>query len=405
MTVEIIPQKLRGAVSLPAGKSMLQRYILAASLADGESVIKGFSSCEDVEAMISCAEAFGARFHVDGYSLRIEGIAGKYCEEGIPVFNCKESATVLRFLIPVSLALSGGGVFSLSGSLLKRPLKPYYNLFDKCGIEYEMKDSLLTVRGELKSGDYILPGNVSSQFFSGLLFALALCDGDSIIRSESRIESSGYIEMTRQALKCANIETTEDGNGLYVSRGNYRCISVTAPQDSSAAAFWHGANFIGNNISITNMTESDTSPDSAAVDIMNRISAGGSLEISVADCPDLAPALSVVAALNDGEFRISHAERLRYKESDRLHAISKTLEMLGADICETDDGLHIEGKRQLNGGVTVNPYHDHRIVMMLAIAASRCCKPVRIEDAECVSKSYPGFFEDYRALGGVVNVI
>jgi len=330
-------------------------------------------------------------------------------EDGLPHIDCGESGSTLRFLIPIALAVAGGGVFTGRGRLMERPQKPYFDLFEEKGIDYTLENGVLTVRGELKGGVYALAGNVSSQFFTGLLYALTLVEGNSEIRSTTPLESRSYIDMTIDALRQFGI-SVEEAAGEYPAfavRGgqSFRTCSCRVEADWSQAGFYYAALGIGNDIEINGMNAYSCQGDMKIVPYYLKMLQDGEVELDVSDCPDLVPPLAVQAALRgEGSItRIVNAARLRIKESDRLTAVTTVLNAMGARIEELPDGLVIYGKDSLAGGVTVDSFNDHRIAMMAAVAATRCAAPVTIQGAECVKKSYPDFWEDYETLGGCIR--
>lgn len=384
----ITPGPLEGTVTPPPSKSLAHRAILAQMLAGG-GTISNLAASQDIEATRRCAAA-----------LKAEG-------PGLPLLDCGESGSTLRFLIPIALAVRGGGQFTGRGRLMERPLRPYLDIFDEKGIFYQQKGGVLTVRGELTPGEYRLPGGVSSQFVTGLLFALPLLEGDSKIILTSPLESRGYVDMTLDILGRFGVRAETFENGFFVPGGQaYRPCSMTVEADWSQAAFWYAARFLGNRVAVCGLERDTLQGDAAIEGLTVQLSGPGEVDIDVSDCPDLAPPLALIAALRAGEVtRLTHAARLRMKESDRLTAVAETLNALGAQVEEGPDFLKITGRESLEGGVTVDCCNDHRIAMMEAIAATRCREPVTLRGADCVKKSYPNFWEDYRMLGGNVHVL
>ena len=329
---------------------------------------------------------------------------------------------------------------------MERPLEPYFEIFREKGIFYEQKDGTLTVQGLLEPGVYRLPGNVSSQFFTGLLYALPLLSGPSAIIPTTELESEGYIHMTLQAMAQFGVEmvATMSLPPQYHPAGNqtYTPEEATVEADWSQAGFWYAAKSLGNEVDIINMNPDSLQLDkmiveyarmirgeplgggglSISVEIMGREESarakltdeelaaqgfrrgeGCAVSLDVGHCPDLVPPLAVMGALMKGQLRLKNAARLRMKESDRLAAVTDVLCKLGAKVTEGPDFLNIEGLPSLPGGVTVDAHNDHRIAMMAAIVATACERPVTITGAECVSKSYPNFWEDYVNLGGQIQ--
>lgn len=388
MNVTITPGLLRGAITPPPSKSQAHRLLIAAALADGESRIEHLADSQDIQATRRCMAA-----------LKAPG-------EDLPVLDCGESGSTLRFLIPVALALRGGGRFTGRGRLMERPQKPYFDLFDEKGIAYRQEDGVLTVQGRLTPGTFALPGDVSSQFVTGLLYALPLLEGDSRITLTTPLESRGYVDMTLEALERFGIRAEcPDGRTLRVPGGQtYRPCRAAVESDYSQAAFYYAANGLGGQVEILGLNPRSAQGDRCIVPYHMQLCGPGEAELDVSQCPDLVPPLAAHAALRQGITRIVNAARLRIKESDRLTAVTQVLTALGADVVEGADRLTITGQPEgLAGGVTVDSHNDHRIAMMLAVAATRAEGTVTIRGAESVAKSYPDFWEDYERLGGQIQ--
>ena len=388
MNVTITPGRLEGAITPPPSKSQAHRILIAAALAEGESHIENLADSQDIQATRRCMAA-----------LKVPG-------EGLPELDCGESGSTLRFLIPVALALRGGGRFTGRGRLMERPQEPYFEIFREKGIDYELKDGVLTVEGTLSSGVYELRGDVSSQFITGLLYALPLLSGGSEIRLTTDLESRGYIDMTLDALERFGVRVEQDGDRIFRVPGNqkYQARDTVIEADWSNAAFWYAAVSLGCDLDIQGLNAYSAQGDMRVVPYYLKLQGEGTVDLDVSQCPDLVPPLAAMAALRAGRTtRIVNAARLRIKESDRLAAVTQVLNALGADVEEHEDHLIIRGKDELAGGVTVSGHNDHRIAMMAAIAAIRCERAVTITGAECVRKSYPDFWEAYEALGGHIE--
>ena len=415
MDLQIIPKKLSGAVTPPPSKSQAHRLLIAAALSGGVSVLHGLAESQDIQATRRCLSALGAGMEdlPDG-ALRVHGLGhGIVMAPPYALLDCGESGSTLRFLIPVALLVQGGASFTGRGRLMERPLKPYEDLFREKGVAWKLEDHILTVNGgrgydalALDSGAYRLPGNVSSQFFTGLLFTLPLLNGDSTLMSTTPLESRDYLEMTRQALAAAGVTTRwADENTLYVPGGQvYQPFTATVEADWSQAGFWYAADFLVSQVEIRGLDPDSTQGDKVVSELYWKLARPGDAEIDVSGCPDLLPPLAVMAAVRSGTTRFTNAARLRMKESDRLSTITAALTALGAEVHEEPDRLIIVGKPSLPGG-TVDSANDHRIAMMAAIAATGCSGPVTIRGAECVQKSYPDFWEVYRSLGGDIHVL
>jgi len=325
--------------------------------------------------------------------------------ERLPTLNCRESGSTLRFMIPVALAVAGGGRFTGAGRLMERPQGPYQQLFAEKGISFVQTSEGITVKGELTPGTYRLAGDVSSQFITGLLYALPLLEGDSDIVLTTPLESKNYVDMTLLALKEFGVTAQETPEGYHIpGKQKYRPAAISVEGDYSQAGFYYAAIGLGNPVEIQGLDPYSAQGDMRIVPYYLKLTGEGCVELDVSQCPDLVPALAVQAALREGqETAIVNAARLRMKESDRLAAVTQELNKLGAQVEEFDDHLIIRGVSHLRGG-TVDAHNDHRIAMMLAIAATRADAPVTITGAESVNKSYPNFWEHYRELGGRFTV-
>lgn len=388
MNITITPARLRGRVTPPPSKSLGHRYLIAACLAGEGSVIHNLAGSQDIQATRRCMEALLAP------------------GDSLPHLDCGESGSTLRFLIPLALALRGGGVFTGHGRLMERPQKPFFDLFDEKGIRYELRDGVLTVEGELAPGQYRLPGNVSSQFFTGLLMALPLLEGPSAIIPTTPLESMGYIQLTLAVLSKFGIEVpaTMSLPPQYMVPGPRRYLprELTVEGDWSQAAFWYAANNLGCQLEIEGMAPQSVQWDREALRFCEELSRPGDVEIDLTHYPDLAPPLAAAAAVRQGVTHFTGGARLRIKESDRIASITAALTALGGRVTEHPDGLTVRGVDELTGG-TVDCCSDHRIAMMAAVAAVRCREPVTLMGAECVAKSYPDFWDHYRMLGGIIH--
>ena len=406
MNVTITPTKLHGSVTPPPSKSQAHRLLIAAPLAQGESVISNVALSEDIKATIRCLKELGAELHLDGSTLTVQGIGANAMSPlqklALPQMDCGESGSTLRFLIPVALAVRGGGIFTGHGRLMERPLQPYFDLFDEKGISYELKDGVLTVSGQLTPGEYRLPGDVSSQFFTGLMFALPLLKGDSRIVLTSPLESGNYVELTRDIIKTAGVSIR---GGDLLGGQTYRPIQETVETDWSQAAFWYAAHALGNELIVLGLNPFSLQPDAQVSTIYLQLcQSDDEADVDVSQCPDLFPALALMAAMRPGSAvtNIGGAARLRLKESDRISAVVEVLTKLGVPVQEFDDGISVTNVWGFSGGVEIDCHNDHRIAMMAAIAATRCSGPITLLGAQCVNKSYPAFWADYEALGGQI---
>ena len=388
---------------------MAHRLIISAALGSGVSTVRNVAFSQDIEATLRCMEALGAKWeHLTGDTVQVTGI-GQIAPDTfseLPRFDCGESGSTLRFLIPIALAVAGGGIFTGRGRLMERPQRPYFDLFDEKGISWKQENGVLTVQGRLTAGDYRLPGNVSSQFFTGLLFSLALLDSPSTIVSTTALESSDYINMTMAAMENAgvHVSTSEDGLSFQVSASAYSSFDGTVEADWSQAGFWYAANFLDSQLRLDGLNPKSAQGDMVVADHYWKLARPGEVELDISGCPDLLPPLAVMAAVRQGTTHFVNAARLRIKESDRLATVAALLTALGCEAEELPDALIVHGGKPLTGG-TVDGANDHRIVMATAIAATACSAPVTILGAEAVRKSYPNFWEEYQRLGGEIHVL
>ena len=386
-TAVIDPCQLSGTVRVPPSKSMAHRTIIAAALAGTEEP-EGVGDSRDIQATRTCLAA-----------LRAPGA-------GLPELDCGESGSTLRFLVPLSMALRGGGRFTGRGRLMERPLGPYETLFQARGADWSLEGNTLTVRGRLPAGRYELPGDVSSQFVTGLLLALPLAEGESEIVLTSPLESADYVDLTLEVLERHGIRIGRARDRFTVPGGQtYRPCRMTVPGDWSQGAVWYAADFLDHRVKIEGLDETSAQADRRIAAYYWRLARPGDRELDVSQCPDLAPALGAMAALARGNTRLTGAGRLRLKESDRLSAIAETIRRLGGQAREEADSLVIRGVDRLEGGERVDSRGDHRIAMMAAVLATRCRRPVSILQMECVDKSYPEFWNDFTKLGGKLHVL
>ncbi len=406
MDIKIIPGKLNGTVSIPSSKSMTHRVLIGAALAKGKSVISNVTFSKDIYATIDALKASGADITAVGNTVTVNGLCGR-CPQNAEI-DCCESGSTLRFMIPVTAALGINSVYKGQGRLPERPITPYLRELPQKGITFDYENTMpFTVSGKLLSGKYSLEGNISSQFITGLLFALPLLEGDSEIILTSPLESKPYADMTIESLKLFGIDIKETQKGYYIKGSQqYHSSDVSVEGDYSQAAFFYVANALGSNVKIENLKKESTQGDKKIVEITenlcyneNNVPMGFSVNAS--DIPDLVPILAVLGTYCCDTSRISGAERLKIKESDRLTAAA--INALGGDVTPVNDGLIINNARLCGG--SIDSCGDHRIAMCAAIAATICQEPVIIKNADSVEKSYPDFFRDYQNLGGIANVI
>ena len=368
MDIQITPRHLSGTVTPPPSKSMAHRLLIAAALGSGISTVRGVAMSQDVEATLRCLTALGGHWReTTPGTLEITGIGGRRSTPGtaLPRLDCGESGSTLRFFLPIALAVAGGGVFTGQGRLMARPQGPYLDLFREKGIFCEQTGGTLTVRGTLEPGEYHLPGNVSSQFFTGLLFALPLLDGPSTIVPTTAVESWDYILMTLDALTGAGVTAAEPhtpGEAFRVCPSAYQPFDRTVEADWSQAAFWYAAIALGSQLELTGLNAFSVQGDMAVVPHFLRLTQPGDREIDVSGIPDLLPPLAVMAAVRSGTTRFVNAARLRMKESDRLETTAALLTTLGVSAQAGPDFLTVQGGA-ITGG-TVDGANDHRICLL-----------------------------------------
>ncbi len=413
----IKPKLLKGNIVVPSSKSLGHRGIIAAALSRGISRVDNIQLSKDIEATMELMKELGAVVNIEDQNLYIDGRKMFSYEKKLDL-RCRESGSTLRFLIPLALTKDGDYIFHGEGKLISRPLEPYYEIFEEKGIKYSREeDGLpLKVSGKLTSGTYRVRGDISSQFITGLLFSLPILEGNSRIQITTKLESKGYIDLTLDILKDFGIEIENNNYKEFNIRGaqKYNCRNYYVEGDYSQGAFFLVAGALGSSIVCYGLNKDSLQGDKVILDILEAMgcnveeskegikvkpSKTKGIEIDASNCPDLVPILTVLASLSEGETKIVNAKRLRIKECDRLHAITKELNKLGANIIELEDSLIISGVNELKGG-EVDSHNDHRIVMALAIAATRARGNVIINNPGAVEKSYPNFFKDYFKLGG-----
>lgn len=426
----IKPAKLKGSVHIPPSKSMAHRAVISACLADGDSVIENIDLSDDIKATIEAMEQFGAKITIQDADSRkrllVRGIRGLRPTAN-RLIDANESGSTLRFLIPLATLFAGETRFVGRGKLGIRPLDTYEKIFMEQGLRFEPSGTEqldLKVEGQLTPGQIDLPGNISSQFITGLLFTLPLLDGDSTIQITTELESIGYIELTLEVLRTfgiAIIFKEKERQFLIPGRQAYQPQTYTVEGDFSQAAFFLSAGALGNDVTVTGLLPESNQGDKGIIAILEQLNADvsvGEEEISArplagglvggevidgAQVPDIIPISALVACLSEGQTKIINLKRLRIKESDRLEATKEELAKLGADIRVVGEELHIRGVGSLMGDAIVSSHKDHRMAMMLAIASTVSEKEIIIKDAEYVAKSYPTFWQEFEALGGRIS--
>ena len=432
MDVTIEPHPLSGTVPAVASKSVAHRLLILAALADGTTDIDCNTTSRDIDATARCLEALGARIARTRRGFRVRPIPRD--ADGAPLaasgatLDCGESGSTLRFMLPVAAALGRPCALDGHGRLAKRPLSPLYEELASHGARLSQKGVLpLRVEGDLAGGTFDIPGDVSSQYVSGLLMAAPLLPGGVRVRVSEPFESRAYVTITTDALRAFGVdvrvarEREEDGASFVVFEVEPQAVrtpgTVAVEGDWSNSAFWLAAGAIAGPVSVTGLDAKSSQGDRAIVAAASLLGARARTEggcatseraalrgrtVSVAEIPDLVPPIAAMAAYAQGKTRITDAARLRLKESDRLETVRAAIACMGGDATVEGDDLLVRGTGGLPGGV-VDAANDHRIAMMAAVCAAHAQGPTTIRGAECVAKSYPTFFDDFRSLGGVAR--
>lgn len=411
----------KGQVRIISSKSDGHRSLIAAALAEEESVLFVDGWSEDLEATVRCLRALGADIYQEPSGIEVIPVPKNL--QGEAVLDCGESGSTLRFLLPVAAALGRETVFEGHGRLPERPIGILLEELVQHGCTVSGDRLPVKLEGQLQSGTYTLPGNISSQFITGLLFALPLLEGDSEIVLTTAVESRGYINMTLKTLKTFGVEVTETENGWKIPGGQ----TYAGPRmrftegDWSNAAFWLVAGAIRGSIGCQGLDMTSPQGDRAIVSLLEEFGAETKMvlnqitvthkemkgiRIDASQIPDLVPILCIAGAAAEGKTEITNAGRLRIKESDRLAAMADCLKKIGVEVEEREDGLLITGGcNPPEGEIVIDSHGDHRIVMAMAIAAVSLGVDITIEHAEAVNKSYPSFFAEMKKLGGVADVL
>lgn len=391
MDICITPKKLYGNINAIPSKSQAHRMLICAAFSDQPTTLICPETNRDIEATANCLTALGAGITWLSNGYRVKPIEEVPFRASLP---CQDSGSTLRFLLPIAGALGVDTVFQMTGRLPQRPLTPLWEEMERMGCTLT-RPTADTIRctGRLRSGEYAINGTISSQFITGLLFALSLLPGQSRLQVLGKLESAPYVSMTLAAMERFGISCNDycfPGNGRFHSPG-----TVTVEGDWSNAAFFLAAQALGSPIQVGNLNPDSPQGDRACARLLPELK--DKLTISAADIPDLVPILAVTAAANQGAV-FTDIGRLRLKESDRVASVMDMLRALGGQAEADDTTLTVYGTG-LHGG-TVDSRNDHRIAMSAAIAATVCDSPVTILGAQCVEKSYPKFFTDYTSLGG-----
>ena len=416
MIVKVLPKSLKGSINIIASKSLSHRYLIGAALSEGVSVVDQPMDSLDIEATKNALRALGA-------TIKGNTVSGGYPTLKAPIIDAKASGTTCRLLIPVALLQSSPVVFQGQDRLPKRSLEVYEALFKDKQVDYQRltKDHLpVRLKGPLNPGYYTVRGDVSSQFISGLLFALPLLKGDSTLIIDGRLESKPYVDLTLDVLKQFKIHIETQSNGYFIKGSQvYQPLQTKVEGDYSQAAFFIVAGLINEEpLIINNLNESSIQGDAKIIEIVK--SMNGKLEfldnalkvypsktqattIDLANIPDLGPILMILGALSKGTTRFTHIRRLRDKESDRIHAMSSVLDAFGVQYKVLEDTMEICGQESFEGNKTIDSFNDHRIIMAITIASLKTKGSLTIKNAQHIQKSYPNFFEEFQRLGGDIE--
>lgn len=419
MTVNCTPSAISGKIRAISSKSDAHRLLICAALSENETKINCNVMSKDIAATICCLKAMGTEITVDGDVITV--IPESFNKKAD--LDCGESGSTLRFLMPVVSALNIDTTITGHGRLPERPISPLKEEMEKKGVTFHTDNKFpLHLTGKLQSGEYEIQGNISSQFITGLLFALPLLNGDSKIKLIPPVESKSYLNITVSVLRKFGIEIEEQEN-LYIIKGNQKYISpkeITVDGDWSNSSFFLCAGALSEKgVTVTDLDINSPQGDKKILDVLSSMGADVQIsgnEITVkknelngttvdaSDIPDAVPIISVVASACNSDTQIINAQRLRIKESDRIKSVVDMLLSVGGSVEETADGMIIHGGKELCSG-TVNGYNDHRIVMSAAILSSLCKGDVKITDSNATRKSYPDFFADFNKMGGNANVL
>lgn len=396
MNVTVQKGVAKGSVMAPPSKSMAHRLLICAAMSEGESIIHGISQCEDVSATLDCLRALGVSVTKEGDTVRVQG---KNLQSVVPSepLCCRESGSTLRFFLPIAL-LSGKNVMLRGSSyLMQRPMSVYQSLCEEKGLTYLQDGESVVVKGPLKAGEYAVVGNISSQFISGLLFALPIVEGDSVIRITPPVESRSYINLTVDALREFGVEITwQNDHTLFVRGGQkYHAHETTVEGDYSNAAFLDALRLFGGDVQVEGLRTDTLQGDSVYRRYFEMLSKGAPT-IHIGDCPDLGPILFAVAAVKNGAI-FNGTRRLRMKESDRAQAMAAELKKFGTAVTVYEDTVVVYPADFHAPIQPLEGHNDHRIVMSLSVLLT--LTGGTIEGAEAVSKSYPEFFDALRTLG------
>ena len=401
MIAKITPSRACGSVSAPASKSMAHRLLIAAAMASGVSTVRGISSCSDVSATVDCLRALGVKIEETGKDLTVHGLNMKNARPSRELY-CRESGSTQRFLIPIALLSGIKTAVSGARSLMKRPLSVYEDMAREKDFLFTRENGLIFVKGPLKSGEYTLRGDVSSQFISGLLFALPVLSDDSTIKITPPFESRSYVLLTIAALREFGVFAEFEDEYTIKVPGNqkYKPCDVTVEGDYSGAAFLDAFNYIGGEVTVSGLLQDSVQGDRVYTELFPLLKTG-TPKIDVTDCPDLSPILfTLAAAFSGAEF--TGTKRLKIKESDRAETMAEELRKFGANIEVFENSVLISGATLHAPSEPILAHNDHRVAMSLSVLLTLFGG--ELHGAESVSKSYPSFFDDIKKLGIEVTI-
>ena len=395
MILNIKPSEIKGETKAPSSKSMGHRLLICAGLAEGESKIGNILFSEDILATLDCLETMGAEIKRGDDSISLVGTLPKMAVRNI--YKCRESGSTLRFFMPLAMLSENESIFEGYGRLMERPMEVYENIAKEKDIAYIKNADGITVGGKLTSGNFKVPANISSQFISGLLFALPLCDGDSEVQLIGNIESRSYIDMTIYAMSLFGVDVSwKNDTTLYIKGSQqYKSRNLTVEGDYSNAAFLDAFNFIGGDVAVSGLDENSLQGDKIYKEYFSLLRQGNPT-LDIKNCPDLAPVLMTLAAANNG-CKLINTARLKIKESDRGVVMSEELSKFGADIEVYDNEIVVNKAELYRPKDDLYCHNDHRVVMSLAVLASKFGG--RLVGTEAVKKSFPDFFDKVKALG------
>lgn len=391
---------LSGVVEAPTSKSMAHRLLICAALSEGKSKIKKITFSEDIYATLDCLKLMGVNYTISGDTVTVYGINNIELYEE-KTFNCRESGSTLRFILPLLLLSDVKHHLTGKGRLMERPQDVYEEICDEQGLTFEKSDRI-SVKGKLKAGNYYVKGNISSQFITGLLFALSKLSDDSRIFIEPPLESGSYIDMTISAMEAFGVKAEWiDDYVIYIKGGQrYTAKELTVEGDYSGSAFLDAFNFVGGNVEVTGLNPESLQGDKIYKKYFTLLDYGTPI-LDVSDCPDLAPVLMTLGAIKHG-VKLIGTKRLKIKESDRGLVMAQELSKFGADIEVMENSIIVHKSPMFTPKVKLKGHNDHRVVMSLSVICS--VFGGEIDDAESVNKSFPGFFDIIISLGGEVKI-